>query len=164
MTQRSKLAAVDRRDLLIGGSAVAAVAIVAASSGRALAQEKPADKPATFQETMDKILGGKKAEEAKITIELPEIAENGNTVPYTVTVDSPMSDADHVKTLYVLSSGNPGPNIATYHFTPMSGQAFASSRMRLAKTQDIYAIAELSNGNFLVGKRGVKVTIGGCGG
>ena len=164
MTQRLKLEVVDRREFLVGATAAASIATLLGSAGFAAAQEKPADKPPTFQETMDKILGGKKAEEAKITIELPEIAENGNTVPYTVTVDSPMTDADYVKALHILSSGNPGPNIASYHFSPMSGQAFASSRMRLAKTQDIYAVAELSNGNFLVGKRGVKVTIGGWGG
>lgn len=164
MTQRVKLDVVDRREVLVGASAATAIAVLVGTSGRAFAQDKPADKPPTFQETMDKILGGKKPEEAKITIDLPEIAENGNTVPYTVTVESPMTDADYVKVVHVLSSGNPGPNIATYHFSPLSGQAFASSRMRLAKTQDIYAIAELSNGSFLVGKRGVKVTIGGCGG
>lgn len=157
MTQRMKLDVVDRREFVVGaGAAAALVALL----GSASAQEKMP----TFQETLDTILGGKKADESKVAIELPEIAENGNTVPYTVTVESPMSDADYVKTLYVLSSGNPSPNIATYHFSPMSGQAFASSRMRLAKTQDIYALAELSGGGFLVGKRTVKVTIGGCGG
>ncbi|MBL8564091.1 MAG: thiosulfate oxidation carrier protein SoxY [Hyphomicrobiaceae bacterium] len=160
MTQRMKLEVVDRRDFLVGATAASALATLLAMHGTAFAQEKPP----TFQETLDKILGGKKAEEAKITIELPEIAENGNTVPYTVTVDNPMTDADYVKSLHILSSGNPSPNIASYYFSPLAGQAFASSRMRLAKTQDIYAVAELSNGNFLVGKRTVKVTIGGCGG
>ncbi len=160
MTQRMKLDVIDRRDFLVGATAASALATLLATHGTAFAQ----DKPATFQETLDKILGGKKAEEAKINIELPEIAENGNTVPYTVTVDNPMTDADYVKALHILSSGNPSPNIASYHFSPLAGQAFASSRMRLAKTQDIYAVAELSNGNFLVGKRTVKVTIGGCGG
>ena len=113
---------------------------------------------------MKKIVGDKKPEEGKIAIDLPEIAENGNTVPYTVGVESPMSDSDYVKAVHVLASGNPGPNVASYYFTPLAGEAKVSSRMRLAKTQDIYALAELSNGKVLMSKRTVKVTIGGCGG
>jgi sulfur-oxidizing protein SoxY len=66
--------------------------------------------------------------------------------------------------VHVMASGNPSPTVATFHFTPMSGEAKVSSRMRLAKTQDIVAVAELSNGDMLVEKRTVKVTIGGCGG
>lgn len=160
MTQRIRLEVVDRREFLVGASAAAAFIAYFGTTGGAAAQ----DKPPTFDELKAKILGGKTAEEAKINIELPEIAENGNTVPYTVTIESPMTDGDYVKALHVLASGNPAPSIATYHFSPLSGQAFASSRMRLAKTQDVYAVAELSNGNFLIGKRTVKVTIGGCGG
>lgn len=160
MTQRIELEVVDRREFLVGAAAAGALVAFFAAHTTASAQ----DKPPTFEETLNKVLGGKKAEEAKINIELPEIAENGNTVPYTITVESPMTDADYVKALHVLSSGNPSPNIATYYFSPLAGQAFASSRMRLAKTQDIYAVAELSNGSFLIGKRNVKVTIGGCGG
>jgi len=154
------LETLDRREFLVGAAAVAAAAVSLGSAGMALAQEKQP----TFDEVMGKIVGDTKPEEAKVTIEMPEIAENGNTVPYTVKVDSPMADGDYVKTVYVLSSGNPSPNIATFHFTPLSGAATVSSRMRLAKTQDIYAIAELSDGKKLVGKRTVKVTIGGCGG
>jgi sulfur-oxidizing protein SoxY len=113
---------------------------------------------------MKKILGEAKPAEAKIMIDMPEIAENGNTVPFTVSVESPMSEADYVKTLHVLANGNPQANVAAYTFTPQSGKATVQSRMRLAKTQDIVAIAELSDGKFLMSKRTVKVTIGGCGG
>jgi sulfur-oxidizing protein SoxY len=95
---------------------------------------------------------------------MPEIAENGNTVPFTVAVESPMSDKDYVKTVHVLANGNPQANIAAFNFTPLSGKATLQSRMRLAKTQDVYAVAELSDGKFLMTKRTVKVTIGGCGG
>ncbi|MEW5962578.1 MAG: thiosulfate oxidation carrier protein SoxY [Pseudomonadota bacterium] len=160
MSRRLKLEVLDRREFLVGASAAAAVATVVGDAHLALAQ----DKPPTFDETMAKILGQAKAEEGKINIDLPEIAENGNTVPYSVTVDSPMTDADHVKAIHVLSTGNPSPTIASYRFSPASGKAAVSSRMRLAKTQDIVSIAELSNGKFLMGKRTVKVTIGGCGG
>lgn len=160
MTQRIKLDVVDRRDFIIGAAAATTLAAFFGRIGTATAQ----DKPPTFDEMMKQILGDKKAEEAKVAIELPEIAENGNTVPYTVAVESSMSDAEYVKALHILSSGNPSPTVATFHFTPSSGAAKVSSRMRLAKTQDIYAVAELSNGSMLVGKRTVKVTIGGCGG
>mgnify|MGYP001186443829 CR=1 FL=1 len=160
MTQRLRLEVVDRRDFVIGATAAASLAILLGRASPANAQ----DKPPTFDELMKKILGDKKPEEAKVTIELPEIAENGNTVPYSISVDSPMTDADYVKSVHVLSSGNPAPTIATFNFTPLAGEAKVASRMRLAKTQDIYAIAELSNGTMLMGKRTVKVTIGGCGG
>ena len=160
MTQRLKLEVVDRRDFVIGATAAATLAAFFGRIGTASAQ----DKPPTFDELYKKIVGDKKPEEAKVSIDLPEIAENGNTVPYTVSVESPMSDADYVKTVHILAPGNPGPTIASFHFTPMSGAAKVSSRMRLAKTQDIVALAELSNGTMLVGKRTVKVTIGGCGG
>lgn len=160
MTQRVKLEVVDRREFVVGAGAAAMLLALLGKVDGALAQ----DKPPTFDELMKKIVGDKKPEEGKVAIELPEIAENGNTVPYTVSVESAMSDSDYVKAVHVLSSGNPSPTIATFHFSPLSGAAKVSSRMRLAKTQDIYAVAELSNGNMLVGKRTVKVTIGGCGG
>lgn len=160
MTQRYKLEVVDRRDFVVGASAASVLAVLLGHVGSASAQ----DKPPTYDELFKKIVGDKKPEEAKVAIDLPEIAENGNTVPYSVAIESPMTDADYVKAVHVLAPGNPGPTIASYHFSPLSGAAKVSSRMRLAKTQDIVAVAELSNGNLLIGKRTVKVTIGGCGG
>ena len=113
---------------------------------------------------MKKILGDAKPTEGKLTIDMPEIAENGNTVPFSVSVDSPMTEKDYVKAIHVISTGNPQPGVATFRFTPQSGKATVASRMRLARTQDVIAIAELSDGKFLQSKRAVKVTIGGCGG
>lgn len=159
MSRRLKLEVLDRREFVLGASAAAAVAALVGEAPVALSQEK-----LNFDQTVAALLGQAKAEEGKVNIDLPEIAENGNTVPYSVTVESPMTDADYVKAIHVLSTGNPSPTIASYRFTPASGKASVSSRMRLAKTQDIVSIAELSNGKFLMGKRTVKVTIGGCGG
>jgi len=85
-------------------------------------------------------------------------------VPFTLAVDSPMTDASHVKAVHVFASGNPQVGVASYNFTPASGKASVSSRMRLARTQDVVVVAELSDGKFLLAKRNVKVTIGGCGG
>jgi sulfur-oxidizing protein SoxY len=117
-----------------------------------------------WEQTLKAILGNAKPIEAKVVIDMPEIAENGNTVPFSIGVDSPMSEADYVKAIHVIATANPQPDVATFRFTPQSGKAAIGSRMRLAKTQDVLAIAELSGGKFLIGKRAVKVTIGGCGG
>ena len=113
---------------------------------------------------MKKVLGDAKPIEGKLPIDMPEIAENGNTVPFTISVDSPMTETDYVKAIHVLATANPQPGVATFRFSPLSGKATVASRMRLARTQDVIAIAELSDGRFLMSKRNVKVTIGGCGG
>ena len=108
--------------------------------------------------------GGASVSEGRVTLDMPEIAENGNTVPLTVSVDSPMTDGDYVEAVTILADGNPNPAVATFHFTPASGVAEASTRMRLAKTQDVIAVAKMSDGSHYMAKTTVKVTIGGCGG
>lgn len=148
---------VNRREFVLGGAAVIAAGTVAV--GHTMAQNTQ-----TWEEVLKSILGDSKATEGKLTMDLPEIAENGNTVPFTIAVESPMTDKDYVKAVHVISTGNPQPGVATFRFTPQSGKAAAASRMRLARTQDIIALAELSDGKFLQAKRAVKVTIGGCGG
>lgn len=145
-----------RRDTLVMG----AVAIAASALAPALAFAKAED----AQALVDKFTGGKTPAEGKITLDLPEIAENGNTVPLSVSVESPMTKDDYVKRVMILAEGNPRPEVATLNFSPMSGAAEASTRMRLAKTQNIIAVAEMSDGSFTMVKRQVKVTIGGCGG
>ena len=160
MRDKVRLEVLDRREFVLGAAAAAAVAALLADVRLAAAQEKAP----TYEEALKKLLGEAKPEEGKITLELPEIAENGNTVPFTVSVESPMTDKEYVKAVHVLSTGNPQPAVASFRFTPDSGRASVASRMRLAKTQDVVSIAELSDGRFLIGKRNVKVTIGGCGG
>ena len=122
------------------------------------------DAPQAWEQAVKKVLGDAKPIEGKVMIDMPEIAENGNTVPFTISVDSPMSETDYVKAIHVLATANPQPGVATFRFSPLSGKATVASRMRLASTQDVIAIAELSDGRFLMSKRNVKVTIGGCGG
>lgn len=111
-----------------------------------------------------KLYGDKKLESGKIKLDVPEIAENGLVVPVNVEVESPMSDSDYVKAVHVYADGNPLPGVVSYKFTPACGKASASTRMRLAKTQDIVCIAEMSDGRLFMAKSNVKVTIGGCGG
>jgi sulfur-oxidizing protein SoxY len=108
--------------------------------------------------------GGKAPTEGKVKLDLPEIAENGNTVPMTVSVDSPMSEQSYVSEVLVVGDGNPRGGLATFHFTPDSGVAEANTRIRLAATQTITAIAKMNDGALFVTAKQVKVTIGGCGG
>ena len=120
--------------------------------------------PEEVSAAIAKIYGDKKFASGKIKLDVPEIAENGLVVPINVEVESPMTEADHVKAVHVFAEGNPLPNVISYKFTPACGKASASARMRLAQTQDIICIAEMSNGSLYMTKSQVKVTIGGCGG
>jgi sulfur-oxidizing protein SoxY len=108
--------------------------------------------------------GGAPAEPGKITIDLPEIAENGNSVPLAIDVEHPMTTDDHVTDVLVVAEANPWPRVATFHFTPMSARASAATRIRLAGTQTIRVVARTNSGRLLIAQREVKVTIGGCGG
>jgi len=149
---------VSRRELvqLLGAGTVAAMGISIA--GPAFADAKATDA------AIMKVTGGKTPAAGKITLETPQIAENGSTVPIGVKVDSAMNDADNVKSVHLYADGNPNPDVATFHFTSMSGKADVSTRIRLAKTQNIVAVAEMGNGSFMMAKAEIKVTIGGCGG
>ena len=148
---------ISRRATLALGAGSAAVALVGWNAAAFASAKDVADEIAKFT-------GGKTAEKGKITIELPEIAENGNTVPLQVTVDAPMEAGNYVSEVLVLSEGNPRPGVATFQFTPMSGKAEASTRIRLAATQNIVVVAKTSGGQFFTDQKLVKVTIGGCGG
>lgn len=130
----------------------------------------PAPNPASpaartrFDEIYGQLTKGAKPTEGKLAFEVPEIAENGNTVPFVITADSPMTADSHIKAIHLLSTENPQAGVATFRFTPESGKATVASRMRLAKSQDIVALAELSDGKLWVARTKVTVTIGGCGG
>lgn len=160
MTDITSPGAIDRRELLVGVAALGTTATLTLTSP-AMAQ---AEADNGWEAALKKLIGDATPIEDKITLEMPEIAENGNTVPFSISVDSPMTEQDYVKAVHVLATGNPQPMVATFHFTPDSGKAAVSSRMRLARTQDLVSVAELSDGKFAITKRTVKVTIGGCGG
>jgi sulfur-oxidizing protein SoxY len=113
---------------------------------------------------IEKFTGGKAPVKGKISLDLPEIAENGNTVPLSVSVESPMTEQAYVKEVMILADGNPNAGVATLMFTPLSGKAEASIRIRLAATQNVVAIAKMSDGSLFTEQKTVKVTIGGCGG
>jgi sulfur-oxidizing protein SoxY len=120
--------------------------------------------PEKVQGEINKLLAGRTAQEGRVTLRLPAIAENGNTVPLSVIVESPMTAADHVKTIHVFAASNPTPEVAVFHLTPALGRANVDTRIRLGQTQDVIALAEMSNGSLFMARAEVKVTIGGCGG
>src|SRR5690348_3364640 len=146
-----------RRAALALGASSAALTLVGLSKQASAAAKEAADLVAKFT-------GGKTAEQGKISIELPEIAENGNTVPLSVSVDAPMTTDNYVSDILVVADGNPNPGVATFHLSPLTGKAEASTRIRLATTQNIIVVAKTSKGEFFTGQKLVKVTIGGCGG
>jgi sulfur-oxidizing protein SoxY len=111
-----------------------------------------------------KFTGGQRPEQGKISLDLPDIAENGNSVPLTVRADSPMTAGDHVTDLLVVADRNPRPILAIFQFTPLAGRAEATTRIRLAATQNVFAVAKTNTGALFAGQKLVKVTIGGCGG
>ena len=113
---------------------------------------------------INEVTSGLGATESDIWLDLPEIAENGNQVKVSFEMDSPMTETDHIKTVYILADGNPSPNVAKFSFTPEMGSCSATTRMRLSKTQNVYLLAANNNEQFFMTYAKVKVTIGGCGG
>ena len=145
-----------RRSTITAGAIAAFASLL--GSRLAFADEK------AVEVEIKKLYGDKKLGEGKIKLDVPEIAENGLVVPVNVEVESPMTEADYVKAVHIYADGNPLPGIVTYTFTPACGKASAATRMRLAQTQNIVCVAEMSNGSLHMAKANIKVTIGGCGG
>jgi len=142
------------------------VALHAAAAG-ALAALLPrivAADEAAVVEALKKLYGAKTMAEGRIKLDVPPIAENGLVVPVSVEVDSPMTGGDYVKAVHILADGNPLPGVVSYRFTPDCGKAAATTRMRLAQSQNVVCVAEMSSGALFTAKAPVKVTIGGCGG
>lgn len=109
-----------------------------------------------------KITGGRTLQAGRVKIDTPVLADNGHSVPVRLSVDSPMTTADHVKTLTLLSDRNPRPVIATYHLGPRAGRAQIATRIRLNGTQRVWAIAQLSDDSFWSGYADVVVTESAC--
>jgi len=130
--------------------------LMLAAGGAALAV-LPVRASAAIDDAIAAFTGGADMADAGITLIAPEIAENGNTVPIEV-------DAPGATEVIVFAAGNPVPNVATFTFGPLAAAQYASTRIRLAGTQDVVAIAKMADGTFAKASKEVKVTIGGCGG
>jgi sulfur-oxidizing protein SoxY len=116
------------------------------------------------EDLIKKFAAGKEPQVGKVKLDLPQIAENGNTVPMTVIVDSPMTAQSYVSEVMVIADGNPRAAVVTFHFSPETGVAEANTRIRLAETQNVIALAKMNDGSVYKASQEVKVTIGGCGG
>ena len=147
-----------RRQMLAFSAGAASLAVAGGYAGPALAS------PESTAKMVSEFTGGAEPATGKLTLTAPEIAENGNTVPITVSVDSAMTGDDLVESVVIYAEDNPNPGVATFHFSELSGKAEATTRMRLAKTQNVIAVAKMKDGSTFIDKKLVKVTIGGCGG
>ena len=149
------MSGISRRQALAAGAGAVAIATFGIAPARAANNA---------QDLIKAFTGGKAATEGKVKLDLPEIAENGNTVPMTVTVESPMTEQSHVTDVLIVANENPRSGVVTFHFSPASGVAEANTRIRLAATQDVIAVAKMNDGSVFMASKQVKVTIGGCGG
>ena len=118
--------------------------------------------PAMLASAIQNVTGGAAVRTGKVKLDIPPLVENGNTVPLTVGVDHPMAPEDHVTSIHVFNEKNPQPNIANFYLGPHSGRAQVSTRIRLADSQKIVAIAKLSDGSFWSASVDVVVTLAAC--
>ncbi|MDF0600014.1 thiosulfate oxidation carrier protein SoxY [Psychromarinibacter sp. C21-152] len=136
---------ITRRDTLLIGLGAAAATVL------------PFRVVAATEDAIAEFTGGAETGSEGLTLTAPEIAENGNTVP--IEVSAPGAEA-----ILVLAAGNPQPGVAQFNFGPLSASQYAATRIRLAGTQDVVAVAKMADGSFVKASKEVKVTIGGCGG
>jgi sulfur-oxidizing protein SoxY len=146
-----------RRDILAIGAGLSAGTLL---SVRAIRPATAA--PADMEAAIRAFAGEARLRPGRVKLDLPPLVENGNAVPLTVSVDSPMTATDHVKTIAVFNEKNPQPNVAVFHLGPRSGKASVSTRVRLADTQKVIAIAELSDGSMWSDTVEVVVTLAAC--
>jgi sulfur-oxidizing protein SoxY len=140
---------------LAGGAAVlGAVPIVTLQPAEAT--------PAMLASAIRNVVGEAVVRTGRVKLEVPPLVENGNTVPMTVSVQSPMTAADHVKSIHVFNEKNPQPNIGNFYLGPLAGRAQVSTRIRLADSQKIVAIARLSDDSFWSATVDVVVTLAAC--
>jgi sulfur-oxidizing protein SoxY len=147
-----------RRRAVVG----AGVGLAAGVPGLLLVPRPAAATPETMRAAIAAFTGGVAPKDGRVRLEIAELVENGNTVPVTVSVQSPMTEADHVRRLAIFNSMNPEPGVAVFHLSPRNGRARVATRMRLATTQPVLAVAHLSDGSFWQTSVDVVVTLAAC--
>jgi len=145
-----------RRRFLTAAAGLAGGIGLASFSGGARAT------PAAMQEAMRKVIGTATVRKGRVKLDVSPLIDNGNAVPLSVVVESPMTRANHVKAIHVFAERNPLPNILSVYLGPRSGRARVSTRVRLADTQKVTAIAQLSDGSFWSDTADVVVTLSAC--
>ncbi|NNM73353.1 SoxY-related AACIE arm protein [Enterovirga aerilata] len=145
------LVSLSRREVLLAGSAASFVLAVPALAS-----------PEEMNEAIRRFTSGAETKAGRVRLDLPPLVENGNAAPLAILVESPMTEADHVRRIAVFNERNPQPNVITAHLGPRSGRASLSTRIRLANSQRITAVAEMSDGSFWSGTADVIVTLAAC--
>ena len=141
-----------RRDFLRAGAGLTVLLAV-----------RPAEAtPATMQDAIRAVVGTAPVTKGRVKLELPPLSENGNAVPLTVSLESAMTPAEHVRAIHVFTEKNPQPEVVSFRLGPRGGRARVSTRIRLADTQTVIAIGELSDGSFWSAESAVVVTLAAC--
>jgi len=151
-----------RRTFLVGALSAAGATTAAGAMVCVLPSSEARATPAAMQALIRKTVGQAQLRKGKVTLDIPPIVENGNSVSLDVTVESPMTLANHVKTIHVFNEKNPLPYVISIHLGPRAGRAKVATRIRLADTQKIIAIAEMNDGTFWSDEVEVIVTIAAC--
>jgi len=151
-----------RREFLFVASGMAAGFTIKSSTTAAAESAAMSTAPPATREAIRKVVGSANINRGKVTLELPALVENGNAVPLTVSIDSPMTRADHVKAVHIFTEKNPLPNVVSFFLGPRAGRARITTRIRLADTQTVSAVCELSDGSFWSGSMDVVVTLAAC--
>ena len=145
-----------RQFLSLAGSAAVVGAVP-------LSTLRPAEAtPATMTSAIRTVVGEALVRTGKVKLDVPPLVENGNTVSMTVSVTNPMTPADHVVSIHIFNEKNPQPNMGSFYLGPHAGRAQVSTRIRLADSQKIVAIAKLSDGSFWSATTDVVVTLAAC--
>ena len=147
-----------RREFLVATAA----ALVPATVEAQIDPNQAANRKAAFQAALRNIVGDSQLRRGRVKLELPPLIDNGNSVPLSVAVESPMTATDHVVAIHVLTEKNPLPDVVSVHLGPRAGRARLSTRVRLADTQSVLAIAQLSDGSFWSDSAEVVVTLSAC--
>lgn len=147
-----------RRQFLVNAGAVAASAALPVTAAAQMTRTPLNNMP----DVVRKLTGGAPVSRGRVKLDIPPLVENGHLVPLSVSVDSPMTDADHVKAIHVLTERNPLPETATFRLGPRAGRAVVATRVRLADTQNVTAIAEMSDGTYWSGSAFLIVTLAAC--
>jgi sulfur-oxidizing protein SoxY len=141
-----------RREALVAGAGLASAFVIRPARAT----------PAEMEEAIRAFAGEAEVRPGKIKLDVPLLVENGNSVPVTVAVDSPMTESDHVRKIGIFNEKNPQPNVANFHLGPRAGRASISTRIRVADSQKVLAVAELSDGTFWSASAEVIVTLPAC--
>jgi sulfur-oxidizing protein SoxY len=152
MSGESQMHALDRRAVLLAGAA----------SMVALALPVRVHARPTLDEAIRSFTGNAAVREGRVKFEISPLVENGNAVPVAIEVESPMTAADHVRRIALFNEKNPQADIAVFHLSPRAGRARIATRIRLATSQAVVALAEMSDGSFWISKANVIVTLAAC--